>query len=232
MTQIEVDASDVARFEAPRYSYAEADRIAGVTRGTAKRWTRGYAAVYQGQRTAHPAVTRREETADGSGASFFDLVEIAAIGRLKVLGWSLPNIRKIVANCQSLLKVARPLVTERFRTDGREAFVDVDGVLVDVGVTRRQGQEAWDEVLGPFLETVEYEGQLARRWWPLGIDRGVVVDPDFAFGYPVVAGSGVRTESILEQIEAGSDPKQAAYDFALEVADVDYALAFEATRSR
>jgi uncharacterized protein (DUF433 family) len=232
VTEIEVGAREVERLAAPRYSYAEADRIAGASRGTTKRWTRGYVAISRGQHTEYAAVTPRTDAVGSPGVSFFDLIEVAAIGRLKSLGWSLPSIRRIVENCQQVLEVRRPLVTERFKTDGREAFVSVGVVLVDVGVSRRQGQEAWDEMLGPFLETVEYESRLARRWWPLGTDRRVVVDPDFGFGYPVIEGSGVRTESVLEQVEAGSDPHQVAYDFALATADVDYALAFEATRSR
>lgn len=232
MTEAATDAPGIARLAQPRYSYAEADRMAGVTRGTTKRWIRGYVASSEGQRTFYPAVTLRGEGGVAHGVSFLDLIEVAAIGRLKGLGWSLPRIRGIVANTRRILEVPRPLVTERFRTDGREVFVDQGHVLVDVGVSRRQGQEAWDEIIGPFLKTIEYESSLARRWWPLGVDRRVVIDPDFGFGYPVIEGSGVRTESVLEQIEAGSDPDRAARDFALRRDDVSYALAFEASRSR
>jgi uncharacterized protein (DUF433 family) len=58
----------------------------------------------------------------------------------------------------------------------------------------------------------------------------VVIDPDFGFGLPVIADSGVRTEIVLEQIEAGVDPASVARDFGISRDDVDYALAFEATR--
>jgi uncharacterized protein (DUF433 family) len=47
---------------------------------------------------------------------------------------------------------------------------------------------------------------------------------------PVVAGSGVRTEIVLEQVEAGVSLAQVADDFGLSRDDVDYTLAFEATR--
>ena len=182
MTQPDVGTFDSSRFSLPSYSYAEADRIAGVSRGTAKRWTRGYAAVRRGLGTDHPPVTPRRELPEGTGVSFFDLIEIAAIGKLKEFGWSLPQVWKIVDDCQRLLQLPRPLLTERFKTDGRQAFVAAKGVLVRVGLSSKRGQEAWDEILGPFLETVEYEGHVARRWWPLGNKRRVLVDPDFGFG--------------------------------------------------
>ena len=55
----------------------------------------------------------------------------------------------------------------------------------------------------PFLKDLEYHNEFARRWYPLGKDEPVVIDPDYSFGLPVVVGSGVRTESIAEQYYAG-----------------------------
>ncbi len=219
------------RFEQPAYSYAEADRIAGATRGTSKRWTRGYLYVGDSGHVSLPPVTRGVEHPDDPGVSFFDLIEVAAITRLKELGLSLPRIRQAVETCQDLFELPRPLLTERFRSDGRDVFVQQGAVLVELGIGARKGRLAWDEVLSPFLEAVEYEGEYVRRWWPLGRDKGVVVDPDFGFGLPVIAESGVRTEIILEQIEAGVTPARVAEGFAVSRDDVDYALAFEATRS-
>jgi uncharacterized protein (DUF433 family) len=224
-------ASAIAHLERPAYSYAEADRIAGATRGTTKRWTRGYAyRTPTDQRVARPPVTPGIEHPEAPGASFLDLVEVAAIARLKELGLSLGQIRGAVDVSQTLLDLRRPLVTERFRSDGRSVFVQQGDVLVELGFGPRKGRQAWDEVIGPFLETVEYESELVRRWWPLGRTHGVVIDPDFGFGLPVIADSGVRTEIVLEQIEAGVDPASVARDFGISRDDVDYALAFEATR--
>jgi hypothetical protein len=50
------------------------------------------------------------------------------------------------------------------------------GFLLDV--LHGQGTQAWDEVLDPFLETLDYEDVLARCWWPRGKEEPIVVDPD------------------------------------------------------
>ena len=218
------------RFQRPIYSYAEADRIAGATRGTAKRWLRGYEYKVGDEPVSAPPVTQGLSHPASPGVSFFDLVEIAAIGRLKGVGWSLHAIRGAVMACQQMFDLPRPLVTERFKTDGSDFFVQWDGSLVEVGIGRHRGERAWDEVLGPFLATVEYEGDYVRRWWPIGQNRRVVIDPDFGFGLPVIAGSGVRTEIVYEQVRAFVPQRRIARDFNVDLEDVEHAIQFEASR--
>ena len=221
-------APALASVQRPLYTYAEADRVAHVSRGTARRWLTGYTywAAEGSYRDQPPVTTGRD---DDDGVSFLDLVEIVAIGRLKDCGFSLKQIREIVRNCQRILGVARPLTTLRFETDGREIFVDRGPTLLEV--SRRKGQQAWTEGLAPFLQDLNYAEEVARRWWPLGRDGRIMVDPDYGFGLPVVAGSGVRTEIIREQFEAGEPAERIARDFNLAPADVEKALRFEMQRA-
>ena len=214
----------------PRYGFADADYLANVTRGTARRWLAGYAYHdTHGQRVVQPPITpgvlREEEN-----VSFLDLVEIAAIGRLKEVGFSLRMIREIVRNCQEILAVPRPLTTLRFKTGGREIFVDRGDVLLEVG--RKKRMRAWNEVLEPFLQELDYDAnQFLARWWPLGRSTPVVIDPEYGFGFPVVAKSGVRTEIILERFRAGDLNEQISADFNIEQVDVERALQFELQRA-
>ena len=143
-----------------------------------------------------------------------DLVEVVVIGRLKEEGFRLRRIRQINEYCQQVLSASRPLVTERFRTDGRDVFVMAsNGYLLDV--LHGAGMQAWDEVLDPFLDTLDYEDELARSWWPRGKEEPVVVDPDYGFGLPVISGSGVRTEIIAERRRAGDTDEKIADDFGV-----------------
>ena len=128
---------ETRQFIQPRYSFAEADHLAAVSRGTARRWLAGY--TYRGRnghRVPVPPVTPRAEQPDA--VSFLDLVEIAAIGGLKDAGFSMAAIRGMVQNCQEILGVARPLTSLRFKVGGREIFVerersgDLDQAAVDM----------------------------------------------------------------------------------------------------
>ena len=214
------------RLVVARYGFAEADRLARVKAGTSKRWTRGYS--YQsaaGERVTKPPVSKAEAST-AAAVSFADLVEVAAIHGLRDLGFSLAQIRRIVESCQELFDSDRPLLSHRFKADGRDAFVQGDdGVLVSV--LRGKRRTAWDDVLDPFLATVDYQDGWAHRWWPEGRSKQVVIDPDYGYGLPVVAGTGVRTEILLERSEAGESIVEIADDFGVSIESVRDALQFE-----
>ena len=192
------------RFEMPNYSYAEADRIAGVTRGTTRRWLTASAKDANG-------APRRDW--DEPGASFFDLIEVAAIGRLKEAGCSMRAIREAIASCRETADLPRPLVSERLKALGGDAFP----------------RGAWSDALAPFLEAVAYEDGLARRWWPMGREHRVVIDPDYGWGMPVVDGKGVRTENVYELHEANESLEDIAYSFNITPEQVEHAIQFEAS---
>ena len=158
-----------------------------------------------------------------------DLVEIVAIGRLKEVGFSLREVRHIVANCQSLLNIERPLARLKFKTDGREIFISQGDFLLEMG--HRKGMTAWNEVLAPFLEELDYSDDWVTRWWPLGKHMPILIDPDYGFGFPVIAGSGVRTEIVLERLRAGELPEEIAQDFNITPIEVNRALQFELSRA-
>ena len=208
----------------PLYSFAEADRIARVTPNTSRRWLKGYSFWYDGENRTMPPVTWTSETKDA--VTFVDLMEVATIDKLRKKGFSFKQIRKINATARFYLRKPRPLVTETFKVKGRDIFVDEGfGILVNVGY--EAGMQAWDEILDPFLDTVEYEGEIVRRWWPLGKEFAVLIDPDYGFGLPVVEGVGVRTEIIAERYRAGDSIDEIAYDFDVTPKQIDDALQWE-----
>ena len=88
-----------------------------------------------------------------------------------------------------------------------------------------------EDILGPFLEELDYSGEWAAKWWPLGKAQLVVIDPEYGYGLPVIAGTGIRTEIIRERMLAGDLPPVIARDFNLTEEAVDRALQFELSRA-
>ena len=189
-------------------------------------------------------VARGIGLSDDWGISFFDLIEVAAIRRLREVGWTLRLIRAVIESSQDMLDVPRPLVMEGLKN--REFLMRLNSGEAEASVRFRGGQQVLIEYRGrewvgifnrlltaldPFLETVAYEDEFARRWWPLGKDHRVVVDPDYGFGLPVVAGSGVRTEIIYEQAQALESDVTIADDFNITLEDVRDAVQFEESRT-
>jgi len=210
----------------PIYSFSEADSLAGATRGTASRWIRGYHYTRDSKRVDQPPVS--VVAGDLAAASFLDLLEVVVIARMKRVGFSLGQVRQIVINCRQLLDLQRPLVQARFKTDGQQIFVEQGDKLIEVG--RRKRMTAWSEILAPFLQELDYAGEWADRWWPLGRENLIVVDPEYGFGQPVIEGTGVRTEMILERVRAGELPAEIAEDFNVTPTEVHRAIQYEAIR--
>lgn len=220
---------DYKLFTRPLYTYAEADRLAGVPRSTSSRWVKGYNYRNdQGERISQPPMTAGPEGRTEGGVSFFDLVSIKAIDGLRKRKFGARRIREVIKYCQDELGVDYPLATRRFKTDRRRIYMHAgDGRLLEV-LGGQQGAQAWDRVLDPFLRDLEYQNEFARRWWPLGEkDKRVVVDPNYGFGLPVVVGSGVRTETIAEQYAAGDKIEDIAYDFSVTPKQIEGALELE-----
>jgi uncharacterized protein (DUF433 family) len=210
----------------PYYSFSETDYLAGAPRGSARRWIKGYGYLRHGERVERPPVTPRPNQV--AAASFLDLLEVVVIGRFKYVGIPLSAVRQIVADCQELLELPRPLVQLKFKTDGRDVFIDQGDTLLGLG--RQKRMMAWNDVLAPFLEQLDYGEGWAERWWPLGHDGRILIDPEYGFGQPVIAGTGVRTEIILERVRAGELPEEIAEDFNVDRLQVMRAIQYETTR--
>ena len=223
--------SDLDRYRdlvLPIYNYAEADRLAAVSRGTSKRWLEGYKYSRSGLVTNQPPVSTVGERHETGGVSFVDLIEVVAISGLR--RWFTHQvIRQIVFDCEAVFGTMYPLASHRFETDGREIYVRRNDVLV--GLLRRKWETAWHEMLEPFLTQLDYRGELAARWYPLGRESAVVIDPEYGFGLPVIEGTGFRTEIIAERFEHEAE-QEIADDLSLSVVQIQHALRFELARRK
>jgi uncharacterized protein (DUF433 family) len=220
--------------EDPLYSYADADYLAALGRGTARRWffnSRNRDDSSSGQGLSASIAKANNGRQPLEGVSFLQLVELVAVGGMKQIGFTLPQIRGIVGVCRSVLKSPYPLAMEQLKDAGREIFVDRSGE--PLGSLGRKGAQAWESVLRPLLGSLDYEDGIGRRWWPMGRDGAIVVDPSFAFGLPTIWGTGVRTEIIVERFQAGDLDRpieQIAEEFNISARDVRQALRFEISR--
>jgi uncharacterized protein (DUF433 family) len=66
-----------------------------------------------------------------------------------------------------------------------------------------------------------------ERWWPLGKDSSVVIDPQRSFGAPISAHSGIRTRILSSAAKAQESTEQVARLFRIDVKEVHDAVAFE-----
>ncbi len=159
----------------PSYLVAEAARLVGLSPGRVRRWLRGYEYSYRDGVRDRPPVLKGAAR-QGSHASFLDLIDMLFVKRFLDHGVSLQRIRRALENGQILQLMSG-------------------------------GQWTIAPVIRELAAQIDFESssELARRWYPLGRDGCVVLDPMVAYGAPSIAGRGVKTINVHDLFVAESE---------------------------
>jgi uncharacterized protein (DUF433 family) len=206
-----------------------------VPSGTLWNWVRGYRyPTRQGAARAKP-VLRTARDGERPTLTFVNLMEVVALGGFRQTGIPMQRVRRALEYAKRAMKEAHPLASQRILSDGRDLFWeyqerrDPEVQLVNLV---RGGQKVFPEAVERYLREVEWgKDQYAKRWWPGAPEAGdgaVMVDPKRAFGAPVIAGTGIRTEDVFDRFSAGEPMEELAKDYGLTLAQIEAAIRAEA----
>lgn len=194
----------------------------------------GYRRPYGGETRFSPPLWRTqlaEADLTDPAIGFRDLLELRLVNAFAQHGVDLRVIRATADAARTSFGSDYPLTMKRFLTDGKRIFAEV---VEASGETRMldpsQGQYVFSTIVTPSLYAgIEYEGDMARRWYPLGTGRkSVVIDPAIQFGAPIVTETGIPTDTLYAAFQAeGRDREAVARIFDVEVKHVDAAIRFE-----
>jgi len=216
------------------YTVKEAARLVGAKGITVSRWLRGYRFPTRrsGQGQSPPLFCTELPEVEGKLAiGFLDLIELLFIKAFRTEGVSLPTIRLAARKAAKKWNNNHPFCLKRFATDGRTIFATVaDGLDRDHVLELTRSQLGFKTILNPYLKNMDYSKLGVGRWWPLGKDRVVFLDPRIAFGKPVVAPHNVPTESIWDAVRANGSLSEVAKWFDMPASEVQAAVDFETSR--
>jgi uncharacterized protein (DUF433 family) len=164
--------------------------------------------------------------------SFTNLVEAHVLDAIRrEHGIELKKVRDAVRYMQERLSVGHPLASRAMVTDGVDLFVHHYAVLANIS---REGLLAMTEVLGAYFRRVEWdEAGFAIRLYPftrkreLDEPRVVVIDPEVAFGKPVLANTGIPTATVANRYKAGESMDDLAEDYDLKRVQIEEAIRCE-----
>jgi uncharacterized protein (DUF433 family) len=178
-------------------------------------------AVWQGQ-------IRPEQNAVALG--FLDLLEVRFVAAFISAGVSWKTMRAAHELAATELGTNHPFCTNRFVTDGRRILLRHaeacgDSAFTDI-ISR---QQEFAKIIAPFVKELEFDQQeVVRRWWPLGKERDVVLDPERNFGQPTASVSGVPTGILTRSLKAnGQSIDMVARWFEVSPQEINDALEFE-----
>lgn len=213
------------------YAEAHAARLLRVAPATLHYWLEG--GVRRG-RTYQPVIRER-----ATGAKTVTWAEFVEAGLLRSYRQDhdvpMGELRAFIHSLRQRLGVPFPLAHARpYVLAGRQLVMEVQnevglpGELVLVAEAR--GQYILSPAAQEFVERVTWDNNRPARWRPDDSrDSPVIIDPDVRFGTPSVG--GIRTEILWEQAQGGEDEGDLADTFGLDLNQVRWALAYEATQA-
>jgi uncharacterized protein (DUF433 family) len=170
--------------------------------------------------------------------SFKNLVECFVLESLrKIHGVSLQAVRRSVEQLRIARPSKYPLADYDLHTEGgRLIYLDEHGQQLTC--LTWSGQMVFREILMPFLKRVERnERGIAKRLFPFtrrehlksptDAPRVVMIDPNVAFGMPVLANSRISTAFLLSRKKGGASVEQLAADYGRPKTEIEEALRLE-----
>jgi len=212
------------------YTIPEASRLTGVSRERIRRWLKGYHSILR-QRNYSPLWKPQLPQPEGRVVlGFLDLIEIKFVGAFLDHGVSWPMIHKVREKASSLYpNLTHPFCTKRFVTDGQRVFTEVhketgEITLLDIATD----QHLFAEITRTFLKQLEFkDGTTLERWWPMGQDHEVVVDPRKNFGQPTIFREGITTQVLAQSVRANGSVEVVAQWYEIRPESVQHAFDYE-----
>lgn len=223
------------------YTLPDAARLVRTDVSKIRRWLYGYryckGAGNKRREYQSEPLWQPEYRADELGErvlGFQDLMELRIVREFVARGVPLIVVRYCLAAARELFGSNYPMTRQRFLTDGETVFheaLDVASTTEDgpALLDLRKRQHVFRTIVKDSLYAgIEYEGDVARRWYPEGRKHSVVVDPELQFGHPTIEQAGVPTAALYAAWLAENKKKiTVAKLYEVGVRQVDAAVRFE-----
>lgn len=213
------------------YTIPGAARLLQVSAGKLCRWAQGY--TFAGGKQSPPVVQRQfPELKEIGVLTFLDLIELYLVIRFRQEGVSMRTIRENARIAADRYHAKHPFAVRRFHVNGRALIEETEQQVPNQAPRRlyedlQKSQLVLDQVAESFFRNLEYDDDLASRYWPLGQGRSVVLDPTRSFGKPIDAKTGVPTRVLYEMSRAGETAEAIAQWYGVGLEAVHTAVEYE-----
>lgn len=215
------------------YSAPEAEALIGVPARKIRGWIDGWPGA-----VGAPVIQNDLGWIDRHLAfSFANLMELRFIAFFERAGVKIREIRFILDEVRKELHRPHPFATNIvFKTDGAKVVAEIarkNGVA-DLYDLRTKNFEMGVVVYRSLKDGVVYNPRgEAQAWFPDKKNApNIFIHPSIAFGHPVLKGSNIPIEAIIQSVRAEGSIEAAAMVFELSERRVKEAVAFDASLRR
>lgn len=202
----------------PMYTFSEAGKLAHVSTSTVRNWLMGYTS---GGQDIAPLITTHDK--NRAMVSFLNLIEIVVAGQFrKALHVKYQTVLSAYFNAKQIFNLDYPFAHLDLEALGGHIVQRYRHQPSIISMQAMDTPEQWslglplpNEVLYT-IHQLDYVEELAAKWFPVGRDVPIVVDPRISTGIPTVVGTGVTVGAIHERFKAGHNIEFLARDYELE----------------
>jgi uncharacterized protein (DUF433 family) len=200
----------------PIYTLSQTARLAGVSPITVRRWLYGADTPSTKMQPVFAGKDKSKE--DSAEVSFLQLAEIVVVGRFRQRKVKLDSLRQAHAYACQILHLEYPFAWLNLKTDGLHVFSDFEKHHPDASLLTldKNGQLTLPGNILQALELFDYEDEFASRWYPIGRNVPIVIDPKYGAGRPTIPNRRVPIASIYGRWKAGENIAFIASDYALK----------------
>lgn len=169
---------------------------------------------------------------DGAGqlVSFLTLVEIAVAKHFKQKNVRLERIRRAHDFAAQRMGTDHPFAFARLAALGGHVLAEFEKESPGGGslLALEHPSEQWTlpGLVIDTLSALDFEAELASRWFPLGRSCPIVIDPRFAAGMPTIVERRVTVETIRKRFKTGMSIEFIADDLRLDNQTVEDVLRY------
>lgn len=206
----------------PMYSFSEVAHLAHVSVGTVRNWLLGYTAK---QGDVEPLFKGYDE--EEKACSFLQLVEIVVAAKFrKAEHVSLQTVRNAYDNAQQMYNLDYPFAHMDLKGIGGHIVRIIHVPGISLQAINQPEQFTLPDLVQETIKQLDYERELAIRWYPIGKDIPIVVDPQISAGLPVVKGRGITVEAIYKRFKANQEIAYIEKDYKLKPGIVEKVIRF------
>lgn len=168
--------------------------------------------------------SEKSEFSYGSGkelvTNFLTLIEFFTFYQLRQEGVSAQKIVKAHQILSKTFRTKYPFAKSNLLTDGEQVLFNGDaGDIIQADETLQINIK---EAIEPFCKKVDFnEDDIVKRFYPMGKNHSIVIDPKRQFGQPVVGDTNVLAETVYNLYRGGESVDMITSLYALTIDQVN-----------
>ena len=167
-------------------------------------------------------------TVDNTRAvSFHTLVEFYVMMQLSEAGVKPKEVLKAHSILSKQFDTAFPFAQKTLlkgmQTDGKTVYLHFEDKILSLDGSQQLNLS----LIKAFYKNLEFDGnEMASRFWPMGKNKSIVIDPERKFGHPIINGHNIYPEVLHGMFKAGDSIRFIAAIYEISTKQVKDAIQY------